>query len=319
MSNVLILGVNGQDGILLSQFLCSKGEQLIGVGNQTNPSQHLPKQVKYYSLDIRDTDNILDLIKSQRINHVYNLASQSSVAQSFIEPEKTFEINTLAVKNLLVEVFHNNREFNLRFFQASSSEMFGSTSSGPQSETTELNPKSPYAESKAEAHMICNDFQSEGYNVSCGILFNHESIYRPTHFVVRKVTTSIARIKLGLQTQLLIGSLEATRDWGAAKDYVEAMYLILNSENPVNYVVATGKSHSVRDLISLSLQHVGLENRFDELVKVDNNLLRTKDVKTTIGDSRKIRESLGWELKTSFSRMVHEIIQYDLELNKDIY
>ena len=319
MSNVLILGINGQDGILLSQFLCTKGEQLIGAGNQPNPSQHLPKQVKYYPLDIRNTVKVLDLIKSQKINQVYNLASKSSVAQSFMEPEETFEINTLAVKNLLTQAFHNNRGLDLRFFQASSSEMFGPTSTGPQSETTELNPKSPYAESKAEAHVLCNDFQSEGYNVYCGILFNHESIYRPTHFVARKVTTSIARIKLGLQKQLLIGNLEATRDWGAAKDYVEAMYLILNSKNPGNYVVATGKSYSVRDLISVSLQHVGLENRFDALVKVDNNLLRTKDINTTIGDSRKIKESLGWESKTSFSKMIHEMIQHDLELNRDAF
>ena len=263
MSNVLILWVNGQDGILLSNFLRSKGERLFGVGNQSNPSQHLPKEVKYYSYDIRNTAKITDLIKSQKINHVYNLASQSSVAQSFLEPEITFEINALAVRNLLMGIFHDEGNSNLRFFQASSSEMFGPTSTGMQSEITELNPKSPYAESKVEAHLLCNDFQSDGYKVSCGILFNHESIYRPTHFVVRKVTTSIARIKLGLQTQLLIGSLEATRDWGAAKDYVEAMQLILNSETPGNYVVATGKSHSVRDLISLSLQHIGLENRFD--------------------------------------------------------
>ena len=315
MSNVLILGVNGQDGILLSNFLRSKGERLFGVGNQSNPSQHLPKEVKYYSHDIRNTEKITDLIKSQKINHVYNLASQSSVAQSFLEPETTFEINALAVRNLLMGIFHDEGNSNLRFFQASSSEMFGPTSTGMQSETTELNPKSPYAESKVEAHLLCNDFQSDGYKVSCGILFNHESIYRPTHFVTRKVTTAIARIKFGLQKQLEIGNLEATRDWGSARDYVAAMHLILNSETPDDYVIATGKSHSVRDLISISLRHVDLEDSFEGLVKVDTTLLRTGDIKKTIGDSRKLKNSLGWEATTSFSDLIYEMIQHDLELN----
>ena len=316
MSNVLILGVNGQDGILLSNFLRSKGERLFGVGNQSNPSQHLPKEVKYYSHDIRNTEKITDLIKSQKINHVYNLASQSSVAQSFLEPETTFEINALAVRNLLMGIFHDEGNSNLRFFQASSSEMFGPTSTGMQSETTELNPKSPYAESKVEAHLLCNDFQSDGYKVSCGILFNHESIYRPTHFVTRKVTTAIARIKFGLQKQLEIGNLEATRDWGSARDYVAAMHLILNSETPDDYVIATGKSHSVRDLISISLRHVDLEDSFEGLVKVDTTLLRTGDIKKTIGDSRKLKNSLGWEATTSFSDLIYEMIQHDLGLNQ---
>ena len=148
-----------------------------------------------------------------------------------------------------------------------------------------------------------------------GILFNHESIYRPTHFVTRKVTTAIARIKLGLQKELEIGNLEATRDWGSARDYVAAMHLILNSETPDDYVIATGKSHSVRDLISVSLRHVDLEDSFEELVKVDTTLLRTGDVKKTIGDSRKIKNSLGWEATTSFSELIYEMIQHDLGLN----
>jgi len=315
MSNVLILGVNGQDGILLSNFLRSKGEGLFGVGNQSNPSQHLPKEVKYYSYDIRNTEKITDLIKSQKINHVYNLASQSSVAQSFLEPEKTYEINALAVRNLLTGIFHGDGNFNLKFFQASSSEMFGPTSTGMQSENTEINPKSPYAESKVEAHLLCNDFRSDGHNIYCGILFNHESIYRPTHFVTRKVTNAIARIKLGLQKQLEIGNIEATRDWGSARDYVAAMHLILNSETPDDYVIATGKSNSVRDLISISLRHVDLEESFEELVKVDTTLLRTGDIKKTIGDPRKIKSCLGWEATTSFSDLIFEMIQHDLGLN----
>jgi len=319
MSNVLILGINGQDGILLSNFLRTKGEHLFGVGNQSNPSQHLPREVKYYSYDIRNTEKITDLIKSQKIDHVYNLASQSSVAQSVLEPEKTHEINALAVRNLLTSIFHDEGNSDLRFFQASSSEMFGPTSTGMQSETTELNPKSPYAESKVEAHLLCNDFQSDGYKVYCGILFNHESIYRPTHFVTRKVTTAIARIKLGLQKELEIGNLEATRDWGSARDYVAAMHLILSSETPDDYVIATGKSHSVRDLVSISLRHVDLGDSFEELVKVDTTLLRTGDVKKTIGDSRKIKNSLGWEATTSFSELIYEMIQHDLGLNTISY
>ena len=221
----------------------------------------------------------------------------------------------MAVRNLLTGIFHDDGNFNLKFFQASSSEMFVPTSTGMQSETTELNPKSPYAESKVEAHLLCNDFRSDGHNVYCGILFNHESIYRPAHFVTRKVTTAIARIELGLQKQLEIGNLEATRDWGSVRDYVAAMHLILNSETPDDYVIATGKSNSVRNLIGVALRHVNLEDSFEELIKVDTTLLRTGDIKKTIGDPRKIKSSLGWEATTSFSDLIFEMIQHDLQLH----
>lgn len=319
MNNTLILGINGQDGILLSHLLRAKGEQFIGVGNQLRPSHYLPELVKYYSIDIRETEKLLDLIGSYNISQIYNLASQSSVAKSFMEPEKTLEINALSVKSLLMGIFLNEKNRDLRFFQASSSEMFGPTSSGLQSESTEFNPKSPYAEAKVDAHLFCESLQLGGHNVFCGILFNHESTYRPNNFIFRKVTDSVARIKLGLQTHLEVGDLQVSRDWGAAKDYVEAIHLILNSRTPDNYVVATGKNHSIHDLVSASLRHVGLESKFEELVKVNNQLIRSSDVKRTAGDSRKIREFLGWEPKTSFIELIHELIEFDLQLNSFLF
>jgi GDPmannose 4,6-dehydratase len=314
MKSRLILGVNGQDGILLSHLLISQGHHLIGIGAQPQLSEHVPKSVEYFSVDIRDSKKLYELIKASNIEIIYNLAGLSSVAQSFNEPKRTREINYVAVKNLLSKVYNEQSTSQIRFFQASSSEMFGVATQSSQNEQTLFNPISPYAESKVEAHLLCNSYQDQGFFVSCGILFNHESIFRPETFVTRKVTSAVARIKLGLQDKLTIGNLNATRDWGAARDYVDAINRVIEHTVADNFVIATGQSHSVHDLVNFALKTVGLETKFDELVETDKKLLRANDLPKTIGDARKALEALGWKSTTLFQDLISEMVNYDLEI-----
>ena len=312
MTRALVLGVNGQDGILLSQLLLERGFTVFGVGFQSLPSIHLRSEVNYQSIDIRETEKISKLISESKIERVYNLAGLSSVAESFLNPVEFMEINYLAVKGLLEEIFSDSRNEALRFYQASSSEMFGLALENPQSETTAFNPVSPYAESKVKAHIESENFRKSGFFVSCGILFNHESTFRPERFISRKISSSVARISLGLQSQLVVGNIEARRDWGAAKDYVDAMNRILEHSKPDVYVVATGKLHSVKEMITLALQRVGLHERFDELVSFDENLLRPTEAMEICGNPSKIQSELGWSAKTDLKTLIHEMVDYDL-------
>ena len=312
MKSRLILGVNGQDGILLSHLLISQGHHLIGIGVQPKLSQHVPDSVEYFSVDIKDSEKLYELIKASNIEVIYNLAGLSSVAQSFKEPQMTREVNYMAVKNLLEMVYSQDLTSHIKFFQASSSEMFGATTDSSQNEKTQFNPKSPYAESKVEAHILCDSYRDQGFFVSCGILFNHESIFRPETFVTRKVTSTVARIKLGLQEYLTIGNLNATRDWGAARDYVDAINCVSEHTAADNFVIATGHSHSVHELVSLALEAVDLNHQFDNLVRFDENLLRTNDLLTTVGDARKIEKEIGWVSKTPFKALISEMVEYDL-------
>ena len=315
MTKRLILGVNGQDGILLSRLLHSQNKRFIGVGIQDRPSVHTPKTMPYYALDIRDTTKVIDLIESQDVDVVYNLAGLSSVAQSFKDPQTTLEVNYEAVNSLLAKMFGNNNNSTKRFFQCSSSEMFGVAKKGLQSESAQFNPQSPYAEAKVKSHLVSRKYREDGFFVSCGILFNHESIFRPTTFVTRKVTSSVARIKLGLQENLIMGNLDATRDWGAASDYVDAINRIVEHDLADDFVIATGISHSVRDLVTFALRTVGLEDQFNALVHIDSNLLRKSEVKSTVGDASKIKRELDWSAKTSFEELISEMVEFDLEIN----
>ena len=320
-----VTGVTGQDGSYLAEFLLGKGYEVHGLIRRSStfntsridhiyqdPHDPNPKLFLHYG-DLIDGVGLTNLVREVQPTEVYNLGAQSHVQVSFTMPQYTGQVDAVGAVGLLEAI--RSAEISTRFYQASTSELFGSTPP-PQNEESVFKPRSPYAAAKLMAYWCTVNYR-EGYGMHAtnGILFNHESIYRPTHFVTRKVTTAIARIKLGLQNQLEIGNLEATRDWGSARDYVAAMHSILNSETPDDYVIATGKSHSVRDLISVSLRHVDLEDSFEELVKVDTTLLRTGDVKKTIGDSRKIKNSLGWEATTSFSELIYEMIQHDLGLN----
>ena len=311
----LILGINGQDGILLSRLLHSKNEILIGVGTQKVRSGDIPPSIPYYSLDIRDTHEIMELINFHKVAAIYNLSGLSSVAQSFQDPQTTFEVNFEAVKSILIAMYGEAKNASVKFFQCSSSEMFGAAVNGHQNENTAFNPQSPYAESKVNAHLVCQEFRDEDFFVSCGILFNHESIFRPKTFVTRKITSSVARIKLGLQQKLTVGNLDAARDWGAASDYVDAINRIMEHNVADDFVIATGKSHTVRDLVTFALRTVDLEDSFDSIVEVDRNLLRKVDLKATVGDAEKIRREIGWKARRTFEELISEMVEFDLKLN----
>jgi GDPmannose 4,6-dehydratase len=314
--NSLILGVNGQDGILLSRHLVAQGQNVFGIGVQNQRSPFLESSIKYIQANICETDKIMELVSRTKVEHIYNLAGLSSVAESFLNPDKSFEVNFHAVERILNSLYGDTQR-NIRFFQASSSEMFGKIEVEPQDENTTFNPQSPYAEAKVRSHRLCSEFRRSGHFVTCGILFNHESVYRPTSFVSRKITSAVARISLGLQRDLTLGNLEATRDWGAARDYVQGMHQILQHDSPEDFVVATGIGHTVKDLAMVALKHVGLEHQFEELIKIDETLKRPIEIRKTLGNPQKIQNLLGWKAKTNFIDLINEMVDHDIALFKD--
>lgn len=315
MTSHLILGINGQDGILLSRLLDNQNKSVVGIGTQRDVSVNVPRRVTYFSGNICDTSRLIEIIKNNEIGFIYNLAGISSVAQSFRDPQATLEINYQSVHSLLKALYSDLSNSHIKFFQSSSSEMFGSTRNGLQDEGSTFNPQSPYAEAKVKAHLECQRFRNEGFFVSCGILFNHESIFRPETFVSRKVTSSVARIKLGKQNRLHMGNLDSKRDWGSASDYVEAINAIIEHARADDFVVATGKSHSVRDLVNFALKAVGLEDRFEEFVTVDESFIRKNDLQSTIGNASKIQRVIGWKARTSFEELIREMVNFDLRIN----
>lgn len=315
MTSHLILGINGQDGILLSRLLDNQNKSVVGIGTQRDVSVNVPKRVAYFSGNICDTSRLIEIIKNNEVGFIYNLAGISSVAHSFRDPQATLEINYQSVHSLLKALYSDLSNSHIKFFQSSSSEMFGSTQDGLQDEGSTFNPQSPYAEAKVKAHLECQRFRSEGFFVSCGILFNHESIFRPETFVSRKVTSSVARIKLGKQNRLHMGNLDSQRDWGSASDYVEAINAITEHARADDFVVATGKSHSVRDLVNFALKAVGLEDRFEEFVTVDESLIRKNDLQSTIGNASKIQRVIGWKARTSFEELIKEMVNFDLRIS----
>ena len=308
----LITGINGQDGIFLSRLLSEKGFQIIGVGSQLLPSPLLPKEVNYLRCDIRETRSLIDICFEFSPNEFYNLASISSVAESFKNPNLANEVNNLSVRRLLSSLYIEHRFNSLKFFQASSSEMFGIAVSEPQNENTQFNPVSPYAFSKLLALEECRKFRQEGFFVVSNIMYNHESIYRPEMFVTRKVTKMIAEIKKGKREKLRVGNIDAERDWGFAGDFVNAAFLAMQAKSPEDYIVATGVTHSVRDLIGIALDEVGLAGKESEIVEIDEALLRPREINRLVGDSFKIRSSLGWNPSKNFEEMIREMVAYDL-------
>ena len=315
MTSHLILGINGQDGILLSRLLDNQNKSVVGIGTQRDVSVNVPRRVTYFSGNICDTSRLIEIIKNNEIGFIYNLAGISSVAHSFRDPQAALEINYQSVHSLLKALYSDPSNSHIKFFQSSSSEMFGSTRDGLQDEGSTFNPQSPYAEAKVKAHLECQRFRNEGFFVSCGILFNHESIFRPETFVSRKVTSAVARIKLGKQNRLHMGNLDSQRDWGSASDYVEAINAIVEHARADDFVVATGKSHSVRDLVNFALKAVGLEDRFEEFVTVDESFIRKNDLQSTIGNASKIQRVIGWKARTSFEDLIKEMVNFDLRIN----
>jgi GDPmannose 4,6-dehydratase len=312
----LITGITGQDGSYLAEFLLEKGYEVHGMvrRSSTETFQRLADcrdDVVLHTGDLLDQRSLVDVLREAEPDEIYNLAAMSFVAASWSQPVLTAEFTAVGVTRILEAM----REVvpDARFYQASSSEMFGKVLEVPQTETTPFYPRSPYGVAKCYGHFITVNYrESYGLFTASGILFNHESERRGLEFVTRKVTHGAAAIKLGLQDELALGNLDAERDWGYAKDYVEAMWLMLQHDRPEDFVIATGKVHSVRRLVEIAFEYVGLEP--DDHVRVDERYLRPAEVEHLIGDPSKAREKLGWEPRTSFEAMIRRMVDADLEL-----
>lgn len=313
----LITGITGQDGAYLARFLLSKGYKVYGAFRRSSVLNlerldylGIREQVELVPLDLLDTGNIIRVLETTQPDEVYNLAAQSFVAVSFEQPVVTGEITGLGAVRILEAIRTVNPK--IKFYQASSSEMFGKAQSVPQNEKTPFYPRSPYAAAKLYAHwMTVNYRESYGLFACSGILFNHESELRGIEFVTRKITDAVARIKYGLEKTLRLGNLQAKRDWGYAPEYVEAMWLMLQQPEPDDYVIATGETHSVREFVAEAFAYVGLDWR--DYVVEDPALKRPADVELLVGDASKARQKLGWRPRTAFKDLVRLMVEADLK------
>jgi GDPmannose 4,6-dehydratase len=317
--SALISGITGQDGGYLAEFLLSKGYKVFGIvrRSSTEPCErimHIRDKLTLLQGDLLDQRSLIDAYKDADPDEVYNLGAQSFVPTSWNQPVLTGEVTGLGVTRMLEALRIAKPE--ARFYQASSSEMFGKVQEVPQSEKTPFYPRSPYGIAKVYAHWITVNYR-ESYNIfACsGILFNHESPRRGLEFVTRKVTDGVARIKLGMAKELHLGNLEAKRDWGFAGDYVRAMWLMLQQKKPDDYVIATGKTHSVRELCQVAFNRVGLD--YKKYVKVDPKFVRPAEVDMLVGDASKAKKVLGWEPKVNFEQLIHMMVDADLERLKE--
>ncbi|WP_458095435.1 GDP-mannose 4,6-dehydratase [Roseomonas sp. WA12] len=318
MPRALITGVTGQDGAYLSQLLLEKGYEVFGLLRRSSSGDVIDERLRWLGIAGRVTmmdGNLIDLSSLLRIlqevqpDEVYNLGAQSFVKTSWNQPLLTGQVTALGAGNMLEAV--RLAAPKARFYQASSSEMYGLIQEPVQSEATPFYPRSPYAVAKLYAHwMTVNYRESFGLHASSGILFNHESPLRGIEFVTRKVTDGAARIKLGLASELLMGNMDAKRDWGHARDYVKAMWLMLQQEVPDDYVVATGRTVTVRDMARIAFAHVGLD--YEEFVKVDPAFMRPAEVDVLLGDPAKAKAKLGWAAETSLEDMIKEMVEADL-------
>ena len=326
----LITGITGQDGSYLAEFLVKKGYTVHGIVRRAstfnrqriegffNRDKYLmggdDNNFFLHYGDLTDSTSISKLLKKIQPDEVYNLGAQSHVAVSFDTPEYTTDTIALGTLRLL-DAIHSN-DLDCKFYQAGSSEMFGKIQENPQKETTPFYPRSPYGASKVYAHWIAINYR-ESYDmfVSNGILFNHESPRRGENFVTRKITLGACAIKLGLQSELLLGNLDAKRDWGYAKDYVEAMWLMLQADEPDDFIVATGETYSVKDFCKIVFNKLDLN--FEEFVKVDKRYFRPAEVDILLGDASKAKEMLGWEPKVNIHTLADIMIEADLKLLKN--
>jgi len=312
----LITGITGQDGSYLAELLLDKGYEVIGMVRRSSTVNferiaHIQDRVELTSADLLDEASLIHVLREFRPNEVYNLAAQSFVQTSFNQPVLTGEITALGVTRLLDAIRLVDPD--VRFYQASSSEMFGKVQAVPQIESTPFYPRSPYGVAKLYGHWITVNYrESYDLHASSGILFNHESPRRGLEFVTRKITHAAARIKLGMDTEVRLGNLDAQRDWGFAGDYVEAMWLMLQQDTPGDYVVATNETHSVREFCEIAFGHIGLD--FQDHVVVDERFFRPAEVDLLIGDPWKAEENLQWTRRTSFRDLVTMMVDADLAL-----
>jgi len=313
MKTALITGITGQDGSYLAEFLLEKDYEVYGMVRRSSSINnerisHIQEKLKIIQGDLLDQNSLIEALKTSDPDEVYNLGAQSFVPASWNQPVLTGEFTALGVTRMLEAIRTVNPK--IRFYQASSSEMFGKIQETPQNEKTRFYPRSPYGVAKVYGHWITVNYR-ESYGIfSCsGILFNHESPRRGLEFVTRKVTNTAARIKLGLQKELRMGNLDAQRDWGYAGDYVKAMWLMLQQDEPEDYVIATGISHSVKDLIQIAFDHLGLD--WMKYVVSDPKLLRPADVDFLLGDATKAKSKLGWKPKVTFAELVKMMVDED--------
>ncbi len=313
--SALITGITGQDGSYLAELLLDKGYEVYGVVRRASTEsyeriEHLRGRIQLLQADLLDQYSLIEAIKTAKPAEIYNLAAQSFVPTSWGQPVLTGEFTALGVTRMLEAIRAVSND--IRFYQASSSEMYGKVLEVPQKEETPFYPRSPYGVAKVYGHFITVNYR-ESYDLfACsGILFNHESPRRGLEFVTRKVTDAAAKIKLGISKELRMGNLDAQRDWGFAGDYVDAMWRMLQQEKPDDYVVATGETHTVKELVQVAFERVGL--KWEDYVVIDPAFIRPAEVDLLIGDPAKAKKMLGWEPKTSFIELVHMMVDSDLE------
>jgi GDPmannose 4,6-dehydratase len=321
MPKALITGITGQDGSYLAEFLLEKGYEVIGMVRRSSTVnfsriQHFQDEITLASADLLDQVSLVNVLREYRPDELYNLAAQSFVPTSWKQPVFTGSVTALGVTRILEAI--RTADESIRFYQASSSEMFGKVREVPQSEQTPFYPRSPYGVAKVYGHWITINYrESYGLHATSGILFNHESPRRGLEFVTRKVTHGVARIKLGLDDELCLGNLDSRRDWGYAGDYVQAMWMMLQQPEPDDYVIATGETHSIRELCEEAFGYVDLD--WQEYVKQDPRFMRPAEVDLLVGDASKARRVLGWEPKVTFRELVRMMLDADLALLRSEY
>jgi GDPmannose 4,6-dehydratase len=315
----LITGINGMDGSHLADLLLSKDYEVFGLERRSSlkvrdNTRHIEEKISYIMGDLTDQNSLLRALKESEPDEVYNLAAQSFVGESWNTPEQTSNVTGLGALRILEAI----REFDkdIRFYQASSSEMFGRMVENPANENTPFYPRSPYGVSKLYAHWITKNYRESYGMFNCsGILFNHESERRGPEFVTKKIATGVAKISLGLQDKIYLGNLKAKRDWGYAPDYVEAMWLMLQSEKPDDYVIATGTCYAVEDFLDVAFSHIGISD-WKNYVLIDPKLFRPAEVDVLLGNAHKAQKELGWEPKTKFEELVKIMVKSELSKHK---
>jgi len=314
IKTAVITGITGQDGSYLAEFLLEKGYRVVGTVRRSSSEKferiaHIRDKITLVQADLLDDYSLIKVMQESMPDEVYNLAAQSFVPTSWTKPILTTEFTAVGVTRVLEAVRQVDKK--IKFYQASSSEMFGDVVESPQNEETPFRPRSPYGVSKVYGHYITVNYRESYDMFACsGILFNHESPRRGLEFVTRKITDGVARIKLGLASELRLGNLDAKRDWGHASDYVEAMWLMLQQDKPDDYVISTNREHSVRDFVRMAFESVDLE--WEKYVVEDSKFYRPAEVHTLLGDSSKAKEKLGWVPQTKFEDMVKEMVESDL-------
>jgi len=322
MKTALITGINGMDGSHLAELLIEKGYKVYGLERRTSSRhrknlENIEDKITLLSGDLTDQNSLLRALKLSKPDEVYNLAAQSFVKASFDIPEQTSNATGMGVLRMLEAI----REYgkSIKFYQAGSSEMFGKVQETPQTETTSFYPRSPYGVAKLYGHWITKNYR-ESYNMFNvnGILFNHESEKRGIEFVTRKITDGIAKIHLGIKDHILLGNLDAERDWGYAPDYVEAMWLMLQQDEPKDYVISTGVKYSIKEFLTMAFKVIGIDD-WGKYVKQDARYMRPAEVDMLVGDSSKAHEELGWKPKTSIQEMIKRMVNNDIKLLKKQY